>query len=762
VWCGCSGGVLVLLYFTLSAVFPLPSPKPYSLLVEDRNGRFLQAFIAPDGLWRLKTSPDEIPLRLKYILIKKEDRFFYYHPGVNPFAIGRALIQNLTHRSRVSGASTITMQVARMLEPKRRTYLNKLIEIFRAFQLEWKYSKDEILEMYLSMVPLGGNIEGLKSAAYIYYQTPIERLNIAQLFDLILIPNDPNDLRPDRNAGRLLEERKQKALPWIGSGLLSRQDSIVIWQTGAGARRRSLPALAPHFCLRVREQFRSAPIVRSSLDLRIQKSAETLLSNRMQQWIQKGVQNGAVLVIRNATREVLAYVGSENFDDPSAQGQVDAVRAIRSPGSTLKPLLYVLLMDRGELTPKTRLLDTPYDIEGYNAENYDGTYSGFVYADEALRRSLNVPMIRLLHATRVKPFAEFLQTAGIASLQQQKEKLGLSMITGGCGVTLEELVGAYAAYPNGGLYAAPLYIKQKKPLDEKKAQRIFAKSSAFMVTEILSGLDRPDIPNNFESSLNLPAVAYKTGTSYGRRDAWAIGYTAEYTVGVWIGNVTNKGNADLVGSKAAAPLLIDILNSISTSHQKEILAKPVDLLKRDVCATSGHLPTPRCKRLIEDYYSVVRTQDKLCEIDDEYMASPDGKVRYCPSCVGDNRYSTINYECYPSELLSLWSKIGMRYASPPPHNPECTALIAGEGPKILSPSQDMTYYIVAADQKLVLQAASTVDVSQHIWYVDDQFLGRTKPSEKRFISFGDGEHTVTCMDDRGRMSSVRIKVKYVL
>src|SRR5206468_3389778 len=202
----------------------------------------------------------------------------------------------------------------------------------------------------------------------------------------------------------------------------------------------------------------------------------------------------------------------------------------------------------------------------------------------------------------------------------------------------------------------PSFVRQNHLSDDVKGQKIFSKSTAYMVTEILSSLDRPDIPNNFESSVNLPKVAYKTGTSYGRRDAWAIGYSAEYTVGVWVGNVTNRGNADLAGSRAAAPLLIDIFNSISRSHQKDILPRPADLLKREVCAASGHLPTSRCKHLIEDYYSVLRTRDKMCEIDNELMVSLDGKMHYCPSCHGARQYKSITYRIYPAELLSFWNK----------------------------------------------------------------------------------------------------------
>ena len=216
-------------FVILSALFPLPQSKPYSLIVLDRNGEFLHAFLAQDGIWRFKTSPAEIPPRLKEILLHKEDRFFYYHPGINPISVVRAIFQNITRGKKVSGASTITMQVARMMESRDRTYLNKCIEMFHALQLEMRYSKEQILEMYLSMVPLGGNIEGLQSAAYLYYQTPLERLNLAALVDLILLPNDPNGLRPDKNSEKLYRARKRIALEWLSEGFLTKQDSVVLW-----------------------------------------------------------------------------------------------------------------------------------------------------------------------------------------------------------------------------------------------------------------------------------------------------------------------------------------------------------------------------------------------------------------------------------------------------------------------------------------------------------------------------------------------------
>jgi penicillin-binding protein 1C len=748
-------------FLILSLLFPLPPLKPCSLVVEDRNGRFVQAFLAQDGVWRLRTSPDEIPPRLKEILIRREDRWFYYHPGVNPVAIVRAIFQNMRSGRRVSGASTITMQIARMLRPGERTYLNKAIEIFRALQIESRYSKKEILEIYLSIVPLGGNVEGLRSGALLYYDTPLERLNIAQLFDLILIPGDPNGLQPDRKAGRLLSERRRQAVEWIHAGLLSAEDSVVIWNTPALALRHALPRSAPHFALRIKELSPGGSDVRTSLDLGVQHTVEQLLSNHLRPWKQRGVRNSAVLVVENGTREVLAYAGSEDFADASASGQVDAVRALRSPGSTLKPFLYAMQMDRGELTPRTRLLDTPYDAEGFLAENYDGTYSGYVYADDALRRSLNVPMVRMLKKAGLHRFLDFTAAAGFASLTDQRARLGLSMILGGCGVTLEELVGAYASFPAGGKYS-PLRFIHDGRVSDADGKQIFSPSSAWMVTEILRGLDRPDLPNNFEFALNLPSVAFKTGTSYGRRDAWSVGYSADYTVGVWIGNVDQKGNPELVGGKTAAPLLIDILNTISRGSQKTILPQPKDIRARLVCARSGLAPGPRCENLIDDVCSESLTSRRVCDVCREVLVSPDGRISYCPSCVADHPYRTMTVAEYPPELLDFWRKSGTPYDAAPPHFPLCSRLYTGDGPSIVSPSDDMTYFFVAKKQKLVLQATSGVDVREHAWYVNETYLGKKRAGEKIFIPIAAGEHTVTCIDDRGRATSVHIKVKYVL
>ena len=729
--------------------------KPYSLVIVDRNGEYLHAFLTADGVWRFRTSPAEIPPRLRQILLHKEDRYFYYHPGVNPVSIARAFLHNIIRGKKTSGASTITMQVARMLEPRERTYLSKCIEAFRAVQLELRYSKSEILEMYLSIVPLGGNIEGLQSAAYLYYQTPLERLNLAQMFDLILVPNNPNGCRPDRNPRNLFQARTQLAREWLAEGFLSKTDSAVLWQTPASVTRAQPPQYAQHFALKIKGRFPGEAEVESSLDKKFQMNVERLVARHVRLWASRNVFNGAALVIDNETHQMIAYAGSEGFDDSVHSGQVDDIEALRSPGSTLKPFLYACQIDKGTLTPKTRLLDVPYDVEGYCAENYDGTYAGWVYADDALRHSLNVPMIRLLTDLGPAAFTEYLVKNGFASLSSQKEKLGLSVILGGCGVTLEELTSAYASFPNKGIYFNSSMTKNGKP----SGTRVFSEAAAYLVTDILSNYDQAEaVP----PAVGEPAqVAFKTGTSYGRRDAWCIGYSSRYTIGVWIGNADNKGSPDLVSTQAAVPLMFDILAACPERSLPKIMPMPADVASREVCTHSGKLPTSLCPSTTTDLYSKSQTLPLACDIDKEYCISPNESVHYCTSCLGDHPYRTKVYEDYPPEYLSYMETNGRAPARIPPHNPECERVFSGKGPHITSPTNDMTYLLTSREQTIALIASSTMDVKEHHWYIDHKFIARKKKQEKIFYHLNEGRHSVTCVDDKGRSSTVTIAVRYL-
>ena len=745
----------LVVFVILTLAFPLPAPKQYSLVVLDRNGEFLHAFLTDDGMWRFKTSPSEIPPRLRQILLHKEDRYFYYHPGVNPVSIARALLHNIVRGRRVSGASTITMQVARMMDPRERTYSSKCIEIFRAIQLEMRYSKEEILDMYLSMVPLGGNIEGVQSAAYLYYKTPLERLNLAQLLDLILVPNDPNGLRPDRNAEKLFRKRIHLGEQWIAKRYLSTEDSVILWQTPASVSRTPPAEFARHFALRVKEQLPHETEVVTSLDKKFQLNVEKLVGRQVRLWASHNVFNGAAIVIDNADHDVIAYVGSEGFDDSVHCGQVDAVQSLRSPGSTLKPFLYSYLIDKGTLTPKTRLLDVPYDVEGYCAENYDGTYAGWVFADDALRHSLNVPMIRLLYDVGAGTFAEYLVRNGFTSISAQKDKLGLSIILGGCGVSLEELTSAYASFPNRGIFFRTSLTKEGHP----EGSRVFSEASAYIVSDILAKNEQAELHNS--SSSPSPQIAFKTGTSYGRRDAWCIGYSSRYTVGVWLGNADNKGAPDLVSTQATVPLLFDIFDICPVQSSAAIMPLPPDVGMREVCSHSGKVATANCTSFTPDLYSKSQTLQLTCDIDKEYYISPNGSIHYCTSCLGRHPFRTKVYEEYPPEYLSFMEINGRSFTYVPPHNPACERVFGGKGPQITSPTNDMTYLLISDEQTIALTASSGVDVKEFHWYVDNKYIARKEKQAKIFFRLNDGRHSITCVDDKGRSSTVTIAVRHL-
>jgi penicillin-binding protein 1C len=331
------------------------------------------------------------------------------------------------------------------------------------------------------------------------------------------------------------------------------------------------------------------------------------------------------------------------------------------------------------------------------------------------------------------------------------------MILGGCGVTLEELTAAYAAFPNAGVYRPLRFVTDSSP-DTTQDRLVFSAATAYMVTEILSGLERPDLPNNFESALTLPKVAFKTGTSYGRRDAWCMGYSAEFTIGVWIGNVSNRGNPELVGSKSAAPLLVDLFTSLARTPSKDILPVPKDLRLRKVCALSGLPPSPHCARLIDDYSTPATLQTRTCDLCREVLLSPDRRTSYCSSCLGNHPYVTAMMVQYPPEVLLFWRHQGVRRDVVPQHNPECATIASGEGPRILSPTDNMTYYLDPRAGGVPFQAGSGADVREHRWYLDRAFLGTRKPGDKLFVNLNAGEHTIACLDDRGRMSSVRVTI----
>ena len=772
----------LMLALALDRLFPLPPAPRYSPLVLAADGTVLHAFLSPTQKWRMKTELAEITPALRLAIITKEDRYFRYHFGVNPVAIIEAAGRNIFKSGRTTGASTITMQVARLLEPKERTFGNKLKEMLRATQLEAHYSKAEILQLYLNLVPYGGNVEGVKSAALLYFQQPPDYLSLAQTVTLAIIPNQPRVLVLGKNNDRILTERNRWLRQFQRQHLFPDQDIADALNEPLDGQRHAAPTLAPHLARRLVAQFPNQPIIHSTLRRGPQAKAEDLTKNYVRRLRELSISQAAVLVVNNRTRAVEAYVGSADFQDAGSQGQVDGVRAIRSPGSTLKPFLYALAVDKGIVTPKLKLPDVPTNFAGFRPENFDKSCAGEVTVERALTYSLNIPAVRMLAELGVPNFTDKLRAAGFKSVARVAPQLGLSTILGGCGTTLEELTGLYAALANGGRYA-PLALNEKlrmrsEELGTKKSQQMLTRNSAaatnhsslispaaaFLITDILAQRTRPDLPMGYQNSRHLPKIAWKTGTSYGRRDAWSIGYNQDYTIGVWVGNFSGQGSPALTGADVASPLLFDLFNTLAYNSPNRWATPPASLDFRLVCAETGLVPGEHCPNQLIDYYLPGTSSARRCEHQKEALVSADGAVAYCRACVPAAGFRRQLFPNPLPEVLAFREAQGLPATRLPPHNSACRLVRgseagAGAALAIISPVAHAEYVLNRGEKQLMLlSCAAGNEVRQVFWYVNDRFLRAAPANERVFFRPPSGTVKISCADDHGRNVDIELQV----
>lgn len=748
------------LFLILDTAFPFPhQPISYSQIIMAENGKPLHVFLSDDHKWRMKTELNEIMPDLRETIIEKEDKWFLWHYGINPVSVLRAFWNNIFSGKVTSGASTITMQVTRLLEPKKRTVANKLIEMFRAVQLEWHYSKDEILQMYINLVPYGGNIEGMKSASMLFFGCSTVNLSPAQIMTLAIIPNRPTSLALGKNNKHIEEERNKWLEKFRGKGMFSDDDISDALREPLTASRLPVPRLAPHLALRLRNQMISEPTVRSTINFSTQQKIQTLSYNYVQRWKLWDINNCAIIVVENSTRKVIGYIGNPDFSDYAHHGQVDGVKSVRSPGSTLKPLVYALAFDAGLLTPKTMIADVPTNFEGYVPENFDNTFRGLVSAEDALAYSLNIPAVATMQRLGKASITDGLIRMGCKQIEKDKQNLGLSLILGGCGIRPEELAGMFSMFANGGNWA-PLRFRAGE--ETKSMKRIISKEAAYMVTEILTKPERPDIPDLSMHSIHVPQCAWKTGTSYGRRDAWSVGYTKNYTVCVWLGNFSGIGKPEIKGANVATPLLFEIMNLIEHNGKNEWYSKPSNLSYRLVCSESGLPPESFCEQTIMDTYIPNVSSNIGCRHLVKVKIAPDSSVSYCTSCLPANGYISVYYPDMLPELSVFYDSQHIEYKKIPPHNPQCTRIFSGKPPSILSPANGATYILErAAENALLLKAAANADSRALHWYVNDRFI-RTAPAFEQvfFTPEKEGSLKISCVDDRGRNKDVWVTVQW--
>ncbi|MDE0327289.1 MAG: penicillin-binding protein 1C [Candidatus Poribacteria bacterium] len=843
--------LLIILFMLANWCFPLPKARlhpPSSPIVLDKNGQWLRAFLAEDGMWRIAVSHQfpsavsEIAINrssegfresrvseshsvlLHQAILTSEDRWFYYHYGINPVSIVTALYDNLKAGKVVRGGSTITMQLARLMEPKARNIPNKLIEAFRALQLEHAYSKSEILNFYFNMLPYGGNIVGIGAASRFYFNKPQHALSLGEAALLAAIPNAPERLRPDRFPENARKAREKVLNRLLARGQISKQQWQEASQEPIPKKRYPLPFKAPHLSrMLVRHAVPTTDgRIYTTIDTKVQETAVRILREYLDAAGKPSLQGshsagtGAIVVMDTRSREVLAMVGSHDFFDRRASGQINGTLAPRSPGSALKPFVYALAMEQGLITPETLLFDVPISYAGYEPVNYDGKYNGYVTARQALARSLNVPAVNLNALLKNITLPAFLKQAGISTFAPDR-KYGLSMVLGGCEVNLLELTTLYAGLANMGEFE-PYQLTRRShqssvisgqlqeeikhstnsrqsPVISSQSQEVFGKvntsltdnrklktenyskkrllraETSFIITEMLTTSQRPANAVKslevFESTMNLPKIAWKTGTSYGHRDAWCIGYSPTLTIGVWLGNFDGRGSPMLSGTDAATPILFALFTALTGQDTHRWFTKPEQLKTRQVCALSGAPVSPHCPTHKSDVYIPGISPVATCAIHKRIYINETTGYSLCSHCRNfstDNAHRKI-FEEWPAEAATWLAENGFAVPVLPEHNPLCTGTIAGNAPIILSPAEDTTYYIRTGvplgNQKIRLSASTSNRTQNLFWFLDGELIFKGKAGEEHWFTPVKGKHVLTCVDAEGRSASRPLHISMI-
>ncbi|WP_374473570.1 penicillin-binding protein 1C [Arenimonas sp.] len=760
----------LLALFALDRLFPPPLPGAGgATVVLAADGTPLRAFADRDGVWRYPVTPEQVSPYYLEALLGYEDRWFWRHPGVNPLALARAGWQWLANGRVVSGGSTLTMQVARIFDPQPRSAGGKLRQALRALQLEWRLDKQEILTLYLNHAPFGSTVEGVEAASWAYLGKPARELSQAEAALLAVLPQAPSRLRPDRHPEAARAARDKVLARLAGQGTWSQDDVDAARIEPVVARRLQPPVSAALLAQRLRAAHPGRAHVTSTLDANLQRTLEARLAAYFAQLPERS--SAALLVVDNATLEARAYVGSLAFGDARRLGHVDMVRAVRSPGSTLKPFLYGLALDDGLVHSESLLVDAPQAFGDYRPVNFDPAFNGPVSVAEALRLSLNVPAVDLLDRVGPERFTARLAHAGLALQLPRGAKPNLSIVLGGTGTRLEELVGAYAALNRGGLAGQVRYTPEA-PLVER---RLLSPGAAWIVREILESHGRPGQREGLVDTSRRQRVAWKTGTSFGFRDAWAIGSTTRFTVGVWVGRPDGTPLPGQYGAITALPLLFEVVDSLPRAAADTARPPmPATVEKREICWPLGLPPDPAapglCQRRREAYVLAGQLPPTLPEREARLWSAGrlpidvDARsgLRLSASCTARHERQRVEIARWPS-LAYPWLPAQERRASAiPALAPDCApdALAAVESLRIEGPANGSRLARAPGSSTpptLRLRALGTA--ARVRWLVNGRLAGETLGALHWTHAFDTaGEQRITALADTGAWAELSLRV----
>ena len=760
--------ILVIAYY-----FCLPKQlfnTPTSTVVESRQGNLLGAKIADDGQWRFPVI-DSVPSKFEISLLQFEDAYFYDHFGFNPVSMVKAIGANISAGKTVRGGSTITQQVIRLSRKEQRSYFEKAIELILATRLEFRHSKKDILKLYASHAPFGGNVVGLDVAAWRYFGLQPHQLSWAESATLAVLPNAPSLIYPGKNQQKLLDKRNRLLKKLLTEKYIDSTTYTLALLEELPQKPYQLPKTATHVIEKIAKTHKGERI-KSSLDENLQRNVNIIVEKYHQILQENQVHNAAVLVLDVKTREVLSYVGNTQTTIEN-QKDVDMVQANRSTGSTIKPLLYAAMLDAGELLPNMLIADVPTQIAGYKPENFNENYSGAVQAKSALARSLNIPAVRLLQSYGLKKFRDQLDVFELGGLNKSADYYGLTLILGGAESNLWDLCKTYANLAStlnhfnttsseyfSGEFVNPILKNETLNFGEKFTEKtVFDAASIYLTFEAMKEVNRPEGNESWEFFDSSKEIAWKTGTSFGNKDAWAIGVTTDYAVGVWVGNADGEGRPNTTGVSSAAPILFDVFDVLPKS---EWFQKPFDeFVDIDVCTKSGYLATDICPRktiAIPNKANYV----KSCDYHQMIQLNAERQFRVNSSCADLSTTISESWFSLPPLMEFYYKRTHPVYKSLPPFDKDCENTNAPPMEFIYPKNNgriSLTKNFEGEKNEVILKIAHAKPETKVYWYLDDKFVSQTKDFHEIGVIPDIGKHKITVIDELGNEISLFIHIE---
>lgn len=755
-------------------------PKPlfkdsYSVILNDNEGNLLSAKIASDGQWRFLES-SRLNSKFVYSILAFEDEYFFNHPGVNPVSVWRAILQNKRAGKIVSGGSTITMQLTRLMRKnQRRTYYEKLIELILALRLELTYSKAEILKLYSSHAPFGTNVVGVEAASWRYFGRSLSQLSWAECATLAVLPNSPSIIYPGKNQERLKRKRDKLLSKLFSSHYFDEETYHLAIQEPLPQKPFPLPNKARHLLNRAVTEHASENNFKTTINSEIQNRVLDIVLKHASALKQNEIHNLCALIIDVKKNEVVSYIGNTPIKDKEPHGEdVDVIMADRSTGSLLKPYLYGFMLNDGQLLPNMLIPDVPTQIAGYVPQNFDFTYDGAVPAKQALSRSLNIPAVKMLQQYTIDKFLDRLKQIGLASMNRSADNYGLSLILGGGEAKLWDMCSAYTSmarvlnhYNITGTYSTkdwkkPDYVlndREQNQGDQSTEPNLISASSIWLTFEAMAEVGRPDIDASWQRLGNAQKIAWKTGTSFGFRDGWAIGVSGNYVIGVWVGNADGEGRPGLTGISAAAPVLFEIFGSLPKSNWFKM---PVNDLKSvSVCKQSGCLSSQYCTETKSERIPKNSIVSITCSYHKPIHVDATEQFRVTDACVSPLDMKTVFWFVLPPVQEFYFKTKNPLYKTLPPYKQGCEPEI-GRSMEMIYPKAGTVIYIpyeLSGEQgKTVFEVAHREVSSTVFWHLDGTLLGTTRDIHQMGLNPTKGKHMLSLSDNAGETLNIPFEV----